>query len=334
MPAHNPRRGEYLAALLAAQTLIENGGLLNVSERNRPKAACIRSWLLTIAERGALGPVDRAAAGDALAAMGDDRPGVGLRPDGLPDIDWCLVPAGEFMMGSKDDSLALFGKETPQHRVKLGAFRIGRFPITNAQYDAFVQDGGYTPKWRKCWTRDGWAWKGNREAPEKLGGVFDLPNHPVVMVSWYEAHAFCNWLGGKLNMAVGLPTEAQWEKAARGDAGRTYPWEGEQITPEHANYVATGLNSTSAVGIFPKGASPCGALDMSGNVWEWCETKWRDNYGIPEDSDPGGEGQRVLRGGSFDVGTGFVRCAVRGWGDPDFRVVNVGFRVVASPSHS
>ena len=329
-----PAPREYLAALLAAQTLIENGGLLNVSERNRPKAACIRSWLHTIADRGALGPVDRAAAGDALAAMGDDRPGVGLRPAGLPAIEWCLVPEGKFTMGSNDNSLALFGKETPQDRVKLNAFQIGRFPITNAQYDAFVQDGGYTPKWRKCWTRDGWAWKGNREAPEKLGGVFYLPNHPVVMVSWYEAHAFCNWLGEKLGMAVSLPTEAQWEKAARGDAGRTYPWEGEQITPEHANYEATGFNSTAAVGIFPKGASPCGALDMSGNVWEWCGTKWRDNYGRLEDNDPEGKERRVLRGGAFFDNARLVRCAVRYGDDPYARVRSVGFRVVASPSHS
>ena len=250
-----PEGAQYLAALLAAQTLIENGALAQgVSERNRPKAACIQGWLRAIAERGALGPVDRAAAGDALAVFGDDRPGVGAGKDGIPDIAWCDVPAGEFIMGSQDDKLA-WGKETPQHALELPDYWISKYPITNAQFDAFVQDGGYTDKWQDCWTAAGWRWKGEQVAPARQGGVFDLPNHPAVMITWYEAHAFCAWLGKKLNRVITLPSEAQWEAAARSGDGRAYPW-GEKITPDHANYDDTGIGTTTAVGIFPKGVSP------------------------------------------------------------------------------
>ena len=163
---------------------------------------------------GKLPPSERADAGRLLGQLGDPRPGVGLNPDGLPDIVWCDVLAGKFIMGSKDDELA-YGKETPQHALELPDYWISKYPITNAQFDAFVQDDGYTDKWRACWTPAGWEWKGDRLAPDKQGGVYDLPNHPLVMVSWYEALAFSNWLGKKLGRAVALPNEAQWEKAAR-----------------------------------------------------------------------------------------------------------------------
>ena len=322
----NPARPEaesaqYLAALLAAQTLIENVALATVSERNRPKAACIRGWLLAAVARGALPPVDRAAAGDALAIMGDDRPGVGLRPDGLPDIAWCDVPAGEFVMGDGSD----------RHREPMPQpYQISKYPVSNAQYTAFVRDGGYTERWRGCWTQDGWKWKGKRTEPDKYGGVFDLPNHPVVVVTWYEATAFCNWLSERSGLKVMLPSEAQWEKAARGTDGRVYPW-GEKLTPDHANYADTNIDSTSAVGIFPQGTSPCGALDMSGNVWEWCGTKSRNKYKTLEDNDPEGTDMRVLRGGAFDDGAEDVRCAVRDWISPYDRLRNLGFRLVASP---
>jgi formylglycine-generating enzyme required for sulfatase activity len=284
---------------------------------------------------GKLPPSERADAGRLLGQLGDSRPGVGLTPAGLPDIAWCDVPAGDFIMGSRDDKLAFDGKETPQQRLKLPTYRISKYPITNAQFAAFVQDGGYTDQWRGCWTAAGWRDKGKRSAPARQGGVYDLPNHPAVMVTWYEAHAFCNWLGQKLGLAVTLPSEAQWEKAARGPStgsgdGRTYPW-GEQITPDHANYTDTGIGTTTAVGIFPKGASPCGALDMSGNAWEWCRTKRRDDYTSQADDAPEGADTRVLRGGAFLNLAWYVRCAVRLGNDPNSRYRSFGFRVVASP---
>ena len=347
---------------LAATAFLEWGG----ADATRCALARQLVRLLTDPDlTGVPGPV-RAAAGRALARLGDPRAGVGLTPGGLPDIAWCDVPAGEFIMGSDE-----FDDEKPPHKLFLPAFQISQYPITNAQFDAFVQDGGYTPKWRRCWTAAGWEWKGQRTEPDKRGGTFDLPNHPVVMVRWYEAVAFCNWLGEKLNCRVTLPTEAQWEKAARGtpipdpspvatgegslssppaaaggEVGRggfpaaaggeglgmganRYPW-GNEITPDHANYGATGINATTAVGIFPKGKSPCGALDMSGNVWEWCLTKWRNNYKTAADDDPEGAATRVQRGGAYYSGPDGVRCAYRIRGIPDYGVDDVGFRVARS----
>ena len=128
-------------------------------------------------------------------------------------------------MGSKDNSLAFFGKETPQREISLERFFISKYPITNAQYAAFVQDGGYTEKWRHCWTdRPAGAKRRPHRARRSWAGSIDLPNHPAVLISWYEAVAFCRWLSQKLGMEVALPTEAQWEKAARGADGRVYPW--------------------------------------------------------------------------------------------------------------
>ncbi len=167
-------------------------------------------------------------------------------------------------------------------------------------------------------------------APKKYGGVYDLPNYPVVNVTWYEAMAFCGWLSEKLGCPVTLPTEAQWEKAARGPDGRRYPW-GEDITPEHANYDETGIGTTTPVGLFPLGASPYGALDMTGNAWEWCLTRWREDYTEPADEDPAGEAPHVLRGAAYGKNAGFVRCACRYRTSPHVRVQDLGFRVVAPP---
>jgi formylglycine-generating enzyme required for sulfatase activity len=263
-----------------------------------------------------------------------------------------------------------YRNETPQHEVHLPTFRISRYPVTNAQYAAFVRDGGYTERWRRCWTREGWEWKGDRKGPETYGGAFGLPNHPVVGVTWYEAVAFCRWLTEKLrvansewrgdvrepqtsassaepsNEAVRLPTEAEWEKAAswegRGERGerregrkRRYPW-GDEPDPNRANYDETGIGATSAVGMFPAGSSPFGALDMAGNVWEWCATRWQGEYPLPQEDEwsdryVGGDARRVLRGGAFYNSVDRVRCAYRHGVNPDFRSGNRAFRIVVSP---
>ena len=230
----------------------------------------VRTRMVAILSESPLPAIDRAEAGRLLAHLGDPREGVGLK-DGLPDIAWCKVPAGEFLMGNtKETDEMAYGDEAPQHRVFLDDFQIGKHPITNAQYQAFVDDGGYTEKWRRCWTKDGWAWRegSNRTAPDRYGGDFDLPNHPVVGVAWYEAVAFCNWLSQKLSENLGrtvqivLPSEAQWEKAARGTDGRRYPW-GPEITPEHANYWDTRIGNNQRRGRFPEREKP---LRSSGRI--------------------------------------------------------------------
>jgi formylglycine-generating enzyme required for sulfatase activity/predicted ATPase len=339
-------------ALLAGQALVESADLSQVSGRNQAKVKRVRTHLVRVLEAGQLPAVERVAVGGILAKLGDSRPGVGVRSDGLPDVVWCQVPAGPFTMGSPDDRLSfLDAKETPQRRVDLLAFRVTRYPVTNAQFAAFVRAGGYGV--RRYWTgaaqKQVWsegrvkAWNDDqpRKAPYDFGEPFNLPNHPVVGVTWYEAVAFCLWLTEQLHRRgelgadeeISLPAESQWEKAARGADGRVYPW-GNDADPERANYADTGIGTTSAVGCFPGGASPYGVEDSSGNVWEWCRTKFEEGYdGYRDDNDLEGDDPRVLRGGAFNYIQRYVRCAFRNGLYPYDRNYDVGFRLVmVSPS--
>lgn len=317
---------------LAARCIVASGG--------QPPAAAmqaqVQQTLVKLATGRRVPLAQRSAAGDALNHLSDPRPGVGLTSAGLPDIVWCDVPAGEFLMGNtKETDDMAYGDESPQHRLHLPAFAISQYPITNAQYAAFVQAGGYSAQWRHCWTAAGWQWRSenNIRGPQPYGNPYDLPNHPVVGVSWYEALAFCAWLSHKLGRTVRLPSEAEWEKAARGVDGRRYPW-GHKLTREHANYADPDINSTCAVGLFPKGVSPYRVLDMAGNVWEWTSSLYRDYPYDPTDGreDSAAAGRRVVRGGSFVIGRHLVRCACRLRGDLDYRNLNVGFRVLSPGS--
>jgi len=317
--------------------------------------------LVRILREEPLRAIERAEAGKALARLGDPRRGVGLRDDGLPDIVWCEVPAGPFLMGTREEDIPdllkdlggerdWYESEVPQHEHEIRApYGISRYPVTNAQFAAFVEVGGYGDEryWTQAAREEVWrggkvkAWNDDepREGPYDFGAPFNLPNHPVVGVTWYEAVAFCLWLTEQLRgrgelgpeEEVGLPTEPQWEKAARGADGCIYPW-GAEADPEKANYDDTGIGATSAVGCFPGGASPYGVEDLSGNVWEWCRTKWEDDY---EDyrgyDDLEGSARRVVRGGAFGSPEHYVRCAFRGWYNPGSRLRDYGFRVVVSP---
>ena len=328
-------------ALLAGQALAETTDLHKIAFRNQPKIQRVRAWLEAIlTERvpqdAPFPTVERALAGNILAQLGDDlRPGVGTNADGLPDILWCEAPAGTFLMGSND-----YDDEKPPHTVHVSTFQISQYPVTNAQYRAFIVDGGYSE--RTYWTNEGWKWKEQEQIsePDWAGGAFDLVNHPVVRVSWYEATAFCKWLTLRLReqgelskeQTIRLPTEAEWEKAARGEDGRTYPWGNDEISPEVANYSDTGLGVTSTVGCFPRGKSPYHCEEMAGNVWEWCVDWYESNYYAqsPKENPTGPESgsRRVLRGGAWYYGAGGCRSAYRLDGHPGSRLLFAGFRVV------
>ncbi|MCB0055043.1 MAG: SUMF1/EgtB/PvdO family nonheme iron enzyme, partial [Caldilinea sp.] len=247
----------------------------------------------------------------------------------------------------KDDPQA-WDHEQPQHEVLIPYdFRMARYPITNAQYRCFVDAGGYAAEryWAEARAAGVWqdGWVEGRSGPEEYGEPFALANHPVVGVTWYEALAFTRWLSdalheqGKLpkGWQVRLPSEAEWEKAARGADGRRYPW-GETLTPQHANFDETRIGATNAVGCFPLGAGPHRCEEMSGNVWEWTRSLWANYPYDPADGrerlDAGPDMRRVMRGGSFLNNDWNVRCAARSRYDPNFPYGYFGFRVVLSPS--
>jgi len=325
----------WWSALLAGGGVVEHRVLTHVQWHEQTRDN-LRLWLRRTLELGALPPTDRAEAGRILALLGDDRPGVSVR-DGVPDIDWVEIPAGEFLMGSdkeKDRQANAIGDETPQHPEHVDAFRIGKFPITVAQYRAFIEADGYAH--RAYWTDDGWKRKEHEKWIDSRyweDSTFNSVSQPVVGVSWFEADAYCRWLTERLHAAallgekdeVRLPTESEWEKAARGTGGRIYQW-GDEFDAQRCNVAATGIGRPSAVGMFPLddddpwGDLPSGGpLDMSGNVWEWCGTKWRQKYGPREDNDRNGDSPRVLRGGAFDDDPYSARCACRRGSSPDDR---------------
>ncbi len=287
-------------------------------------------------------PTLRSRAANTLARLGDPRPGVGLNAQGLPDILWSEpIEPGPFPMGNtKETDPMAWDDEAPRFTCNLitEPYRISVYPITVAQYRAFVKDAkGYEK--RQYWTDAGWKWREKNEisGPREFGEPFNLDNHPQVGVSWYEAVAFCNWLSEVMGLVIQLPTEAQWERAARHTDGRRYPWAKGLAAPDpnRMNYRDTGIGATSAVGIFPAGGAVCGAQDLNGNVWEWCRTKWRNNYESYEqevnDTLEGGA-MRVIRGGSFDDNASYVRAAFGGGATPFSRGNDIGFRVVLLPS--
>jgi formylglycine-generating enzyme required for sulfatase activity len=228
-----------------------------------------------------------------------------------------LIPAGDFLMGS-DPSVDqdAYDDEQPQHPLSLPDYYLAKTPLTNAQYAAFVQATGHQQPEH---------WEGGKPPKGK-------EDHPVVNVSWHDAVAYCNWLSEVTGRPYRLPSEAEWEKGARGTDGRLYPW-GNQWDAERCNSFEGDKGDTTPVGAYPQGASPYGLLDMAGNVWEWTRSV---DKSYPYDPDDGREnleakGLRVLRGGAFVNDSGYVRCASRYRSSPDGRSRSRGFRVVVSP---
>ena len=321
-----------MAALLGAEAIRKDTGAPNGGAAYLER---VKKGLVALLAQTHLTPIERAEGGRALGLLGDSRKGVGVVEAQnfvpLPDIDWIAIPAGPFVMGGKESYEG--GREFTCHLIT-EPYRIARYPVTVAQFDCFVRAGGYGE--RKWWTAAGWQWReqADRCGPDSYGDIFQTPNHPVVGVSWYEAVAFCAWLSEQVGYRVELPSEAQWERAARHTDGRVYPW-GDEFSPERCNMAETGIRATSAVGIFPTGNAECGAADMDGNVWEWCRTVWLDDYKNYEQRASNNlteGGSRVLRGGSFSDNRFSARCAFRDWLSPGYWLRRYGFRLLSPGS--
>ena len=309
-------------------------------------------------------PLTRARAGDILAALGDPRfkeycfhsplpsgEGAGVRVilPATSTLGFIRIPRGKFLMGSSEQDKDAYDVEKPQHELDLPYdYWIAKYPVTVAQWRAFVEASGY-----RDFDQD---------------ALRDPDNRPVRWLTWHDALAYCDWLDGVLKAQVSkiepqdeaarafwgalasrkyrvtLPSEAEWEKAARGPIyiqqskinNRIYPWS-DTFDPNKANTAETGLGTTTAVGAFPLGLSPYGCLDMSGNVWEWTRTLWNDKFGYPYKLDDGREDLkqkdrvRVVRGGTFYYHRGDARCAYRLRRVPGYLSGDQGFRVVVSP---
>ncbi|MCO5190921.1 MAG: SUMF1/EgtB/PvdO family nonheme iron enzyme [Anaerolineae bacterium] len=298
-------RRVWLAAEMLAVVGVEQAE--RDEEVGRELLPHVRELVTQLVATGRLTPQQRMAAGAALAKIGDERPGVcTLEPDLIPMTDELT-----FLMGENREPVTV-----PQ------PYAIARYPVTNAQFGTFIDDGGYTDKWRHCWSEEWRQLKGREKWTQPRywdDSRFNLPNQPVVGVSWYEAEAYAAWLAETTGKPYQLPTEVEWERAARHTDGRTYPW-GETWQNGIVNSQEAGLSQTTVVGLFPDGAAPCGAHDMSGNVWEWCQ-------------DDAVSGKR-LKGGSWYSEAAYGRCAARGWRHPEGRFNAIGLRIVLSPLSS
>jgi formylglycine-generating enzyme required for sulfatase activity len=270
----------------------------------------------------ALAQVIHALSASSASSPGPTRPGPASQapPEEKPFVSphqtlepaMVTIPAGEFTMGSDEHDT-----QRPSHPVYLPEYRIGRYPVQNFEYRAYVLDTGASPPPH---------WHGDA-CPEELQA------HPVVFVSWHDALAYCRWLGQRTRKPYRLPAEAEWEKAARGNQGYVWPW-GETWDPNRCNSEDGGPGHTTPVGDYsPHGDSPFGVADVAGNVWEWCSSLHQ-----PYPYQPGGSredldahGDRVLRGGSFLNDHRFVHCTYRYKRLPTSHDATIGFRVALGP---
>lgn len=257
----------------------------------------------------ALSHTERLKIGHYLAALGDPRPGVGVK-DGLPDILWIEIPRGQVKLEGID------------HVFEVNPFRIAKYSVTNAQFDAFLkaEDGYPNEEW----------WGDIEQGHEVAHPSWQEDNSPRETVSWYEAVAFCRWLSAKTGASIHLPPEWEWQQAATGnDPTREYPWKGGW-DGSRCNSSESRLNRTTAVRMYPLGATQQGVLDMAGNVFEWCLNTY-ENPEQPEVVRIDKVGLRVIRGGSSRSTPGDLRSSARTWSYAGGRSDAIGFRLARDP---
>jgi gamma-glutamyl hercynylcysteine S-oxide synthase len=266
------------------------------------------SILLATIERGGVALEERIRAAHALAERGDPR----VRARELVEI-----PGGAFVMGEE------------QRRLALPTFRIDKYPVTVGAYREFVEGGGYRE--RAFWSSAGWAFlrEGSIEAPRFWGepewSAYLVENHPVVGVSAFEAEAYARYRGMR------LPTEAEWEKAARGTSGRRFPW-GDEFQEDACGMRGVGPRSTVPIGVFPRGASLYGVFDLVGSVWQWCSDPFLGWGGDPADrpaAPDAADARRTTAGGAWNTLQWSVSCLGRNGYPCSARFSNLGFRCVA-----
>ena len=283
----------------------------------------LRAPIPTIARiLGKWGGLDNWVTQRAEAIQALTRVGSGYWSGAYGEPEWVTIPASEFWMGGEEKY-----DGNPIHKLYIPKFQIARVPVTNYQYEIFVKATNHpAPDY----------WDDNR-TPK------GLESHPVVNVTWYDAVVYCEWLSSVLKKVIRIPSEAEWEKAARGgdssiiDFGnvesnkRAYAW-GDKFKNTHCNTKELGMNGTTPVGIFLEGKSSYGVLDMIGNIWEWTRTLYGYNYPyIPDDGREDmskTEGRRILRGGGFFDSQIGARCASRNWNLPNVKREDGGFRLV------
>jgi formylglycine-generating enzyme required for sulfatase activity len=349
------------AALFAADGLADIGGrgqLATLTTLDLPALWGRLAALLAEAVAGTHLPAEeRVRAGVYLGELGDPRAGVCTLPPAM-----VAIPGGTFQIGITeeehqriiaeerannlaDEAKRWYERSINQQPLLVHPFELARYPVTNAQYALFMENGGYDSE-RPWWDAAGRAWlQGDgRQEPrywrdERFGAM--RPNHPVVGISWYEAVAFCCWLtnSGEYNPKGAvylLPSEAEWEYAARGAERRMYAWGNDSPDGERANYGRTH-DGTTAVGCFPSGATPnTGLLDMTGNIYEWTRSVYQSypynpNDGREQPKQPDKK-RFTLRGGSWDVHPIYLRAVFRSLSSPDdFYGISVGFRLARCP---
>jgi formylglycine-generating enzyme required for sulfatase activity len=245
-----------------------------------------------------------------------------------PPFEWVDISAGRVMVETVSSSIDPDVPVRDQFRFDVPAFQIAKYPLTNAQYARFMETSGYRE--RKWWTAAGWQQReqdGWTEPRYWRYAKWNGAEKPVVGVSWYEAVAFCRWLSEVSGEPVMLPTEQRWQRAAQGDDGREYPWGNEWDGARCNNSVSPRRSrQTTPVTQYPNGASPFGAMDMSGNVWEWCLTVYESGSTSLDGTDV-----RVLRGGSWNYNDPDIfRASYRTCWDPSDWSADFGFRCVRS----